>query len=143
MPNYEYRCLNCKRRVSLFFSYSDYGKTTPTCPHCQSTNLQRRIGRIRVARSDESRMENLADPASLSGLDEDPRSLGRMMRSMSKEVGEEMPPEFDEVVDRLEKGQSPEDIEKELPDLGAGGGEGGFPGGGEGGFPGGGMDDDF
>ena len=140
MPNYEFRCLDCKRRVILFFTYADYGKTSPTCPHCQSPHLQRKIGRIRVARSDESRMENLADPASLAGLDEDPRSLGRMMRSMSKEVGEEMPPEFDEVVDRLEKGQSPEDIEKELPDLGAGMDGGGM---GDGGMGGGGMDDDF
>ena len=120
MPNYEYRCLNCKHRVTLFFSYSDYEKATPACPYCHSTDLQRKIGRIRVARSDESRMENLADPSSLAGLDDDPRALGRMMRSMSKEVGEEMPPEFDEVVDRLEKGQSPEDIEKEIPDLGGG-----------------------
>jgi len=49
-----------------------------------------------------------------------PRRCGRMMRKMGKEMGEEMPPEFGEVVDRLEKGQSPEDIEKELPDLGEG-----------------------
>jgi len=41
-----------------------------------------------------------------------------MMRKMGKEMGEEMPPEFDEVVDRLESGQSPEDIEKSIPDLG-------------------------
>ena len=39
------------------------------------------------------------------------------MRKMSSEVGEEMPPEFDEVVNRLEAGQSPEEIEKHLPDL--------------------------
>ena len=37
---------------------------------------------------------------------------------MGRELGEEMPPEFDDVVDRLEKGQSPDEIEKELPDLG-------------------------
>ena len=136
MPNYEYRCQDCKRRFTLFYTYADYGKVPPACPHCQSLNVTRKIGRIRVARSDESRMEKLSDPSSLAGLDEDPRSLGRMMRSMSKEVGEEMPPEFDEVVDRLEKGQSPEDIEKELPDLGAGMDDGG-------GMGAGGMDDDF
>jgi putative FmdB family regulatory protein len=124
MPNYEYRCQKCKRRFSLFFTYAEYGKTAPICTHCGSADVQRKIGRIRVARSDESRMENLADPSSLAGLDEDPRALGRMMRNMSQEVGEDMPPEFDEVVDRLEKGQSPEDIEKELPDL-AGGDDGG------------------
>ena len=124
MPIYEYRCQKCKRRFTLFFTYADYGKTAPTCTHCGSQDVQRKIGRIRVARSDESRMENLADPAGLAGLDEDPRALGRMMRTMSQEVGEDMPPEFDEVVDRLEKGQSPEDIEKELPDL-AGSADGG------------------
>jgi hypothetical protein len=43
-----------------------------------------------------------------------------MMRQMSDEMGEDLGPEFDEVVDRLERGQSPEEIEKDLPDLGAG-----------------------
>jgi hypothetical protein len=37
---------------------------------------------------------------------------------MGKEMGEDLPPEFDEVVGRLESGQSPEEIEKEIPDLG-------------------------
>ena len=126
MPNYEYRCLNCRRRFDLFMSYQEYGSRAINGPHCQSDNVQRKIGRVRVARSDESRMENLADPSRLAGLDEDPRSLGRMMREMSSEVGEEMGPEFDEVVNRLEAGQSPDDIERDLPDLaeGMGGGEG-------------------
>jgi hypothetical protein len=39
------------------------------------------------------------------------------MRKMSDEVGEEMPQEFDEVMDRLESGQSPEEIEESMPDL--------------------------
>jgi hypothetical protein len=80
-----------------------------------------------MARSDESRMEEMADPSKLAGLDEDPQSLGRMMRQMSSQMGEDMGPEFHEVVDRLESGQSPEEIEKNLPDLG--GGEGGDAGG--------------
>jgi hypothetical protein len=51
-----------------------------------------------------------------------------MMRQMSGEMGEELGPEFDEVVNRLEAGQSPEEIEKAVPDLGealggAGGGD--------------------
>jgi hypothetical protein len=41
-----------------------------------------------------------------------------MMRRMGKEMGEDVPPEFDEVVDRLESGQNPEEIESALPDLG-------------------------
>lgn len=37
---------------------------------------------------------------------------------MGQEVGEDLGPEFDEVVDRLESGQSPEEIEQDLPGLG-------------------------
>ena len=40
------------------------------------------------------------------------------MRKMSNEMGEDLGPEFEEVVDRLEAGQSPEEIEKSLPELG-------------------------
>jgi putative FmdB family regulatory protein len=119
MPNYEYRCLSCRRRFEVFMAYSDYGTRPVVCPHCKSENVQRRIGRVRVARSGESRLENMADPSSLEGLEDNPRELGRMMREMSHEAGEEMGPEFDEVVGRLERGQSPEQIEKDLPDMGA------------------------
>lgn len=117
MPNYDYRCLDCKRRFEVFLTYKEYGSVQVTCRHCGSKNVQRRIGRIRVLRAEDSRLDDLADPALMDGLEDDPKTLGRMMRKMSRELGEEMPPEFDEVVGRLEAGQSPEDIEKELPDM--------------------------
>jgi putative FmdB family regulatory protein len=122
MPAYEYNCLDCKKRFEVFMRYADYGEKDVKCTHCGSTHIQRRIGRIRIAKSDDSRMESLAgdfdDPAALAGLEEDPQALGRMMRKMSREMGEDLGPEFDEVVDRLEKGQSPDEIEAALPDLG-------------------------
>jgi hypothetical protein len=99
--------------------------------------MKRLISRIAVAKSEDARMDALGDDSMLSGLDEeDPKSLGRFMRKMSREMGEDLGEEFDEVVDRLEKGQSPEDIEKAIPDLADGdGGMGGMPGmGGMGGF---------
>ena len=64
-------------------------------------------------------MESMADDVSgFEGLEDDPKALGRVMRKMGKEMGEELPPEFDDVVGRLEAGQSPEEIESALPDLG-------------------------
>lgn len=127
MPIYQYRCLNCKKRFEVSLSYKEYGEKSVQCPHCTSDKIQRRIGRIRVAKSEESRMDSLTDPSGLEGLENDPRALGKMMRKMSNEMGEDVGPEFDEVVDRLEAGQSPEDIEKAIPDLegGAGGVENG------------------
>jgi putative FmdB family regulatory protein len=118
MPIYEYRCHDCRRRVSLFFrSFSDI-EEEPTCPRCGGTRLVRMISRVAVIRSEDSRLDDLADPSMLDGLDEDdPKSIARWMRRMSAESGEEMPEEFDEVIDRLESGQSPEDIEQAMPDL--------------------------
>lgn len=122
MPIYEYRCNNCRRRVTLFWrSFSEIGATRPSCPRCGSENLTRLMSRVAVLRSEESRLEDLADPSTLAGLDEnDPKSMARWMRRMSQEIGEDLGPEFDEVVDRLEAGQSPEEIEEAMPDLGGG-----------------------
>jgi putative FmdB family regulatory protein len=118
MPQYDYVCLDCKQRFDVFFTYAEYGTKPAACAHCQSGNVRRRVPRVRVAKSEESRMENLADPSALAGLEDDPKALGQMMRKMGREMGEELPPEFDDVVDRLESGQSPEEIESALPDLG-------------------------
>jgi putative FmdB family regulatory protein len=137
MPLYEFRCLECKKRFEVFMTYAEYGNKSVTCKHCGSDNVTRKIGRIRIAKSEDSRLDDFTDPSSLEGLEDDPKALGKMMRRMSGELGEEMPPEFDEVVDRLEKGQSPEDIERDLPDLANDLDTPGIGG------MGGGLDDDF
>ena len=120
MPIYEYRCNDCGRRVTLFWrSFSEIEETLPCCSFCGGEDLTRLVSRVAVVRSEESRLDDLADPSSLAGLDEnDPKSMARWMRKMSREMGEDLGPEFDEVVDRLESGQSPDDIEESMPDLG-------------------------
>ncbi len=118
MPIYEFRCTNCNHKFEIFLTYQEYGINIVNCPSCGQSDTERIIKPIRVARSDENRFDELADPEKLAALDDDPQTLGKVMRQMSQELGEEMGPEFDEVVDRLEKGQSPEDIERDLPDLG-------------------------
>lgn len=130
MPIYEYRCHGCRRRVSILWrSFAEAEEGQAVCPRCGSTNLTRLVSRVRVVRSEGSRLEDMADPSFLSDLDEnDPRSMARLMRRMADEVGEEMGPEFDEVVGRLEAGESPEEIERSMPDLLGGEGEG-FEGG--------------
>lgn len=126
MPNYQYICIECQKRFEVYLTYDEYGTNPVDCPNCSSKNVQRLIGRVRFARSEESRLENLADPSALAGLEDDPQAMGQMMRKMSREMGEDMGPEFDEVIDRLESGQSPEEIEEAVPDLG--GGDGGMGG---------------
>ena len=128
MPSYEYRCLDCQRRFEVYLSYDEYGKQKVHCNNCNSQQVQRQIGRIRIAKSEESRLENLADPANLAGLEDDPKAMAQMMRQMGSEMGEDMGPEYDEVLDRLESGQSPDEIESSMPDLEPDGGSMGSSG---------------
>ena len=126
MPSYEFRCLDCKQRFEVYLSYKEYGRQEIHCTNCNSLSVQRQIGRIRIAQSEESRLEKMADPANLAGLEDDPKALAKMMRQMGSEMGEDMGPEYDEVLDRLESGQSPDEIESSMPDLDPeGGGMGG------------------
>ena len=119
MPTYDFICNNCNQRFDAFLTFAEYGKKTVKCAHCNSKNVRRRMTKVRIAKSEEGRMDSMADDFSgFEGLEDDPKAMGRMMRKMGKEMGEELPPEFDEVVDRLESGQSPEEIEKDIPDLG-------------------------
>jgi putative FmdB family regulatory protein len=122
MPIYEYRCLQCRRRVSVLLrSFAELDSARPVCTHCGSDQLLRLVSRVSVLKSEEARLDSLSDSSSLGDLDEnDPRSVARYMRKMSSEVGEDMGDEFHEVVDRLEAGQSPEDVEADMPDLGPG-----------------------
>lgn len=128
MPIYEYRCLHCGKRISLFFrTFAAASEGKPRCPACQSKELRRLVSRVRLMSSEESRLDKLADPDSMGDVDEDdPRSVARWMRRMSQEVGEDLGPEFGEVIDRLEAGQSPEEIEQDLPGLGGGDDMGGM-----------------
>ena len=63
-------------------------------------------------KSEESRLEELADPSSLGDLDEnDPKSVARWARKMGEQMGEDLGPEYDEMVDRLEAGEMPDEGE--------------------------------
>jgi putative FmdB family regulatory protein len=113
MPVYEYRCQECGRRFSRFFwRISD--ADSPLC-RCGSANLEQLISRVSMLRSEESRLDSMADPSKWGDIDEnDPKSMARMMRKLGTEMGEELGPEFNEVVDRLEAGEDPEAIENSI-----------------------------
>ena len=99
MPIYEYRCLNCGRK-SVFITLSIKSEFTPKCRKCGSQNLEKIISRIAIFRSEESRLESLADPSRLADLDEnDPRSVARWMKKMGKEMGEDLGEDFDQMVE--------------------------------------------
>lgn len=112
MPIYEYACDRCRKSFN-FLVRNSASHRSPRCPRCGKRGLRRVISSFRIGRSEESRFEKLADPSALAGIDENnPRSLARWMKKMGDELGEEMPGEMEEMVERLEEGESPEEIEK-------------------------------
>jgi putative FmdB family regulatory protein len=114
MPIYEYRCKDCGR-ISEFLLIKTDETFIPQCKRCKSKKMSRVLSKVRVVRSEESRMESLADPSKWGGLDEkDPKSMARWMKRMGKEMGEDMGEDMDQMVDEALK----EDIDsKSMNDL--------------------------
>lgn len=109
MPIYEYRCRECGKK-STFITLSVSSPLTPQCKKCGSTNVEKIVSRVAIFRSEESRLEGLADPSKLAGLDEnDPKSVARWMKRMGKELGEDAGEDFDQVVEEaMEEGKQSE-----------------------------------
>ncbi|MBI4492908.1 MAG: zinc ribbon domain-containing protein [Chloroflexi bacterium] len=111
MPIYEYRCAACGKRASLYYqTFSAAAQATPACPHCSSTDLARLVSRVAVMKSEESRIEDLADPSSFGDLDEnDPKSVARWARKMGSAMGEDLGEDFNAMVEQMEAGEMPAD----------------------------------
>lgn len=134
MPIYEYRCVDCQRKVSVFFrSFATVGD--PVCPRCGGSKLERLISRV-VMRRGGSRSD-LADPGmeddtgfvdegmggesdfgmdpfggGMPGIDEDadPREIARWTRQMSSQMGEPLDSDLDQALTDIERGADPEEV---------------------------------
>ncbi len=98
MPIYEYICLKCRRRMSyLVLAPSTF---EPVCKYCHGKDLERLYSRFATPKSEERRLESLADPSSFAGLDEnDPGSVARWMKKMGKEMGEDLGEDMDQIAE--------------------------------------------
>ncbi len=89
MPIYEFRCSKCGKK-NEFITFRVSEPVPNVCQYCSSEAIQRIPSRVRVRMSEETRMERLADPARLGSIDEnDPRSMARMMKAMTHEMGDD------------------------------------------------------
>lgn len=99
MPIYEYECHDCRRRVSLLVLRPS-AAPVPTCPRCHGSNLARVMSRFATVRSEEERLESMADASSFGDLnEEDPASVARFMKKMGKEFGDDLGDDFESAVD--------------------------------------------
>ncbi len=120
MPIYEYYCRPCNT-IFQFLVKRVSAHVSPVCPRCKRDGLQRVMSRFSTAntRSEADDMDGLA--GELAGLDEnDPRAMARAVRKMADQMGEDLGPELEHALGRLEAGEDPESVEQELEAMGFG-----------------------
>ncbi|MGV3724407.1 MAG: FmdB family zinc ribbon protein [Actinomycetota bacterium] len=97
MPLFEYRCQDCKRRFTLLVGMVAEAPKQE-CPRCGGVRLQKLISRFSVARSEDDILDDMADPSSIGDPD-DPKAMAEWMRRVSRDMGEELGDDFDELVE--------------------------------------------
>jgi putative FmdB family regulatory protein len=108
MPIYEFACNSCKNRVSIFVR-SMSSPVSGKCDRCGSEDLSRLISRVAIIKSGGD-FDSLDDDRMLAGFDEsDPKAMAAWARKMQREMGEDAGPEFDEMIEKLERGESLDD----------------------------------
>ena len=79
------------------------GTPEPSCQHCGGGNLTRLISKFSFRRSWGDSLDWMPDSGHPENSDQDdPKQMAEWMRRMRREMGDEVTPEFDEMVDELE-----------------------------------------
>lgn len=131
MPIYEFYCDNCNT-IFNFFSRTINTKKRPKCPQCKTCILNRQMSSFAITGRasedgdmddlpvDEGKMEQamqmLAGEAENVNED-DPKQAADLMRKLTHMTGLELGEGMEEALQRMEKGDDPEQIEADMGDL--------------------------
>ena len=116
MPVYEYRCNSCRRKVAIL-SRTFSGSADAVCTHCGSQDLTRLFSTFSRLRTDKDVYGDILDDSQLVNrmMANDPSALVEWSRRMEgSEV--EKNSEYSEAMQRLERGESFEQIAAEAQD---------------------------
>jgi len=112
MPIYEYRCNQCDREFSeLFLNLKEPKKIR--CKFCNSRDLTKILSSFSVHQTEESRLANF-DTSKKRGDDfyKDSRNVGLWAKKRMREMGVDLGPKMDEIVERGRTGKILDDYNK-------------------------------
>jgi len=115
MPIYEYRCNSCQRKVSL---YQRELSSSPSCPYCGNSKLRRIFSTFSMHKTYKDVYEDILSNRELTEgmMHNEPRALAEWNKRMGG--GEKPPPEYEEITERMERGEWPaEQIEAKGKEL--------------------------
>ena len=116
MPSYDYRCNHCGRSFALFFkSIKDYDPAVPhICPHCQSTEVVRRIQRVAIPKQGRD-LSQLSSGDMLNVFNSgDSKEVGKMFEQVTQTTGVDAGATYNEATQRLLKGETMDSVERDL-----------------------------
>jgi len=114
MPIYEYRCNRCNREFSqLFLNRKEISHVK--CKFCNSPNLTKLLSSFSVHQTEESRLANF-DASKPRGEDfyRDSRNVGLWAKKRMKEMGVDLGPKLDEIVEKGRTGKILDEYNKDL-----------------------------
>lgn len=107
MPLYEYSCRACGKQFTwLAGVIADNSQAR--CPRCESDDLQKLISRVARGRSDDARMDDLAERLETRDLD-DAGSLRQFAREMSREISAESGEDVRDEIEALIESEARDD----------------------------------
>jgi hypothetical protein len=72
----------------------------PACKFCKSRDLEQLFSRFAMPKSEEKRLESMADPSSLACLAEkDPAIVDSWTKNMVREMGEDLGEDMDQIAE--------------------------------------------
>lgn len=96
MPIYEFRCQDCRAKFAVLV-----GMTAEThdeaCPKCGSKSIERLVSRFARVRSEDDRIDELADRLETMGEPDSPAEMRRLAREMGKAMDDDMADEMEEM----------------------------------------------
>jgi len=99
MPIYEFECLDCHRKTTALVMVRDRAGEV-RCKTCGSANLEKLYSRFASPRSEDARLDSLADPSAMGGVDEnDPQSVARYMKKIGQEMGEDFGEDIEQAME--------------------------------------------
>jgi len=107
MPVYEFACSACGAPVSVFVR-SMSSPVAGKCDRCGSTDLRRLVSRFAVMKAGPS-LDDLSN-TDFESLADDPQAAAAWARQVQSEMGGELGPEFDDLVQHLDRGESLNDL---------------------------------
>jgi len=130
MPIYEFFCPDCNT-IFNFYSRRINTDKQPDCPRCGRKKIRKMMStfatigkaseeKYPLAGMDEAKMERafeglLQEAENVN--EDDPRQMARLMRKFSDRTGISLGDRMEEALSRLESGEDPDLIEREMGDL--------------------------